>query len=161
MKTQFVIFAIVCVFSTLTLARYHQPKKIDYLEEYSDEYDDMYDLYDPEDIIRSLRNLDAVNDLSESVEDIETPKSETEKLKKELKEELDVVHELEEELVADIEAVEEIKAVWDEQLGMKVQNKVELEKECTWTCPRWWFLAAACLAILGVALWVGKKFICV
>ena len=115
---------------------------------------------DTEEIIRSLRQLDS----DETIIDENLPKvdAETEKFKEELKEEIKEVKELESVLKEDITALEGLlsEESFKSKFGYEIENKVEEVEECKYMCPKYWFLLACVIGMIGIALCVSKKCFC-
>ena len=145
---RFFVFALISVLITLGSARNHQNHR------------NRYNVDDTEEIIRSLRQLDS----DETIIDENLPKvdAETEELKEELKEEIKEVKELESVLKEDITALEGLlsEESFKSKFGYEIENKVEEVEECKYMCPKYWFLLACVIGMIGIALCVSKKCFC-
>ena len=160
---RFFVFALISVLISLGSARNHQNHR------------NRYNVDDTEEIIRSLRQLDSDNaekflNSEETFADEKTiidenlPKvdAETEELKEELKEEIKEVKELESVLKEDITALEGLlsEESFKSKFGYEIENKVEEVEECKYMCPKYWFLLACVIGMIGIALCVCKKCFC-
>ena len=133
MASRLYVFFAFCLLAT-TLARHHISNPDPNWVEDSDNYE-------LSELKREIRQLENANSILENKE--QELEAELEKTQEKISEEIDTI--------------EKYKQVFDKELNFLVEDQVKPVKECTWACPKWWFLGACFVGLIGVALCIAKK----